>query len=231
MALRVDHLMVLPEWRAVAERVAFVPYDLSWPGLFEGFRSRLAEGLGDVALAIEHVGSTAVPGLAAKPMIDIDVVIPAAGQLGVAVERLEAMGYRHRGDQGVPGRETFARPPESSAHHPYVCVAGSEALGCSIPSGKMRARRWVTSARGRRVVAVQWSGFNRRVETCHGERGALPHCATDRLGVCPPQGRRGGGQVPGRQRVEQWTCQRDGLQGGQMPRLFEESRVRCEASR
>ena len=59
---------------AMANPVIVLDYDPDWPGLFESLRRRIAVALGDIAAAIEHVGSTAVPDLAAKPIIDIDVL-------------------------------------------------------------------------------------------------------------------------------------------------------------
>lgn len=101
--------------------IAVVDYDPHWPALFETLRAEVAGAIGDLALAIEHVGSTAVPGLAAKPIIDIDVLLRSASDLSVCIERLAALGYEHRGDLGIPEREAFATPPGRPAHHLYVC--------------------------------------------------------------------------------------------------------------
>jgi len=101
--------------------ITVVDYDPHWPALFESLRSEVAGALGDLALAIEHVGSTAVSGLAAKPIIDIDVLLRSASDLSVCIERLAVIGYKHRGDLGVPEREAFAAPPGRPAHHLYVC--------------------------------------------------------------------------------------------------------------
>ena len=105
----------------LAGPIIVVDYDPQWPKTFETLRSRLAEGLGSLAVAIEHVGSTAVPGLAAKPIIDIDVLLKSASDFPLVVERLASLGYAHQGDLGIRGREAFAAPPGSPAHHLYVC--------------------------------------------------------------------------------------------------------------
>ena len=89
--------------------VVIVPYDPAWPLIFEGLRDVHASALGRLALAIEHVGSTAVPGLAAKPIDDVDVAIPSRSVLSEVIALLARLGYRHQGDLGVPGREAFAR--------------------------------------------------------------------------------------------------------------------------
>jgi hypothetical protein len=71
------------------------------------------------------VGSTAVPGLAAKPILDVDVVVPSAASVGSATAALESLGYVHRGDLGIAGREAFAAPAGSPYHHLYLVVDGS----------------------------------------------------------------------------------------------------------
>lgn len=110
------------------EPIVIVAYDPSWPTLFEALRAPIAAALGEVALAIEHVGSTAVPGLAAKPIVDLDVVVASASDLPPVIERLAALGYRHEGDLGIPGREAFKPPAGSPPHHLYVCPADGPAL-------------------------------------------------------------------------------------------------------
>jgi len=107
--------------------IIVVDDDPDWPRQFEALRAVNARALGDVALAIEHVGSTAVPGLAAKPIIDLDVVV-APGQVGTAIDRLSAIGYEHKGDLGVAGREAMRHPSGSRRHHLYVCAEGNLAL-------------------------------------------------------------------------------------------------------
>ena len=108
--------------------IVVVPYDPEWPSRFEAIRARIQPALGDVALSIEHVGSTSVPGLAAKPVIDIDVIVASPDDVPVAIQRLATVGYSHRGDLGVPGREAFSAPDGAIAHHLYVCPQGVLAL-------------------------------------------------------------------------------------------------------
>ncbi|MDB5026719.1 MAG: dephospho-CoA kinase/protein folding accessory protein [Candidatus Eremiobacteraeota bacterium] len=111
-----------------AEPVVVVPYDPAWPAAFELLRDRLAGALGELAAGVEHVGSTAVPGLDAKPIIDVDVVIRRAEHFDAAAGRLAALGYVHLGDLGVVGREAFRSDGEPPRHHLYVCAAGAAAL-------------------------------------------------------------------------------------------------------
>lgn len=109
----------------MAQPVVIVDYDPAWPEVFAALRDRVTAALGDLAVAVEHVGSTAVPGLAAKPIVDLDVVIPSAADLPAAIARLESLGYAHQGNLGIPGREAFTTPPGTPRHHLYVVTSDS----------------------------------------------------------------------------------------------------------
>ena len=102
-----------------------VDHDERWARDFQLIRDRLWPVVAPAALAVEHVGSTAVPGLAAKPVIDVDVVVATAGHVGPVVLALESIGHSHRGDLGIPGREAFSMAPGLPPHHLYVVVLGS----------------------------------------------------------------------------------------------------------
>ena len=104
------------------QRVIVTPYDPIWPDEFARIQSEVQQALGEDVLAIEHVGSTSVPGLAAKPIIDIDVVIDA-DKLGKVIARLTDIGYVHQGDLGIPGREAFkySGKEDLMKHNLYVC--------------------------------------------------------------------------------------------------------------
>jgi GrpB-like predicted nucleotidyltransferase (UPF0157 family) len=109
---------------ALGDPVEVVEYDASWAELFERERGRLREALGPAAAAIEHVGSTAVPGLAAKPVLDILV---GAAPFPLPDDRLVALaglGYEYRGDNGVPGRQFFRTNPRT--RHLHVVEFGGE---------------------------------------------------------------------------------------------------------
>ena len=108
-------------------KVLVVPYDPTWPQIFEQLRAFIWPAVRGIAFGVEHVGSTAVPGLAAKPIIDIDVVV-APPDMSAVIDRLTMIGYRHQGDLGVDGREAFEHPPGLPRHHLYACVRGGEAL-------------------------------------------------------------------------------------------------------
>ena len=91
-------------------------------------RSKVGPVVSDIALAIEHVGSTSVPGLAAKPIIDLSAVVRADEDVPVAIERLASLGYVHRGNLGVEGQEAFDSPDVSPVHHLYLCPRDSPGL-------------------------------------------------------------------------------------------------------
>jgi GrpB-like predicted nucleotidyltransferase (UPF0157 family) len=101
--------------------VVVVNYDPDWPQRFQFFRGRITAALGRLAGIVEHVGSTAVVGLAAKPIIDMDVLLASADALTEAIERLANLGYTHQGDLGIPEREAFLGPTNDLPHHLYVC--------------------------------------------------------------------------------------------------------------
>jgi len=109
----------------MANPVIVLDYDPNWPGLFQSLRKRVASALGDMATAIEHVGSTAVPDLAAKPIINTDVLLACETMLPAAIERLASLGYIHRGNLGIPEREAFLAPANDAPHHLYVCPPSS----------------------------------------------------------------------------------------------------------
>jgi GrpB-like predicted nucleotidyltransferase (UPF0157 family) len=110
----------------VTREIVVEEYDPRWPSWFEELCAFLRTVLGEDA-RIDHVGSTSVPGLAAKPIIDLDVVVPGEPAVRPTVEALESLGYRWRGDLGVAGREAFVPPPVTDlpAHHLYVVVEES----------------------------------------------------------------------------------------------------------
>lgn len=141
------------------EPVTVQDYDPAWPDLFEQVRTRVATALGDLAVGIEHVGSTAVPGLAAKPVIDLDVIVASADDVPAAVERLATLGYEHEGTLGIPGREAFRWPPGTARHHLYVCTRDSAELD--------RHLRFRDHLRTHPDVAAAYARLKRQAATEH----------------------------------------------------------------
>ena len=103
-----------PEWKNAFERV----YEHVWPAVQH------------CSLSLEHVGSTSVPGLAAKPIIDACIVVASPRDIPYVVKALTKLGYEHRGELGVPGREAFKASAGLALpkHHLYASVRGSMSL-------------------------------------------------------------------------------------------------------
>lgn len=112
--------------------VVVVPYDYKWKDEFEKIKLYLEKELQDSIIAIEHVGSTSVEGLSAKPIIDIDVIIKNYDSFQEVKSRLESLDYYYEGDLGIKGREAFAydekQKNEFMIHHLYVCPQDSDEL-------------------------------------------------------------------------------------------------------
>ena len=115
-----------------------VPHDPVWASEFQALSHVLWGALGEDIIAVEHIGSTAVPGLAARPVLDIDVVLRDPAAFEPVSRALASLGYDHQGDLGIAGREAFGRfspdvPFDGSHgpwmdHHLYVCVDGATEL-------------------------------------------------------------------------------------------------------
>lgn len=106
--------------------VRLVAWDPTWPAMFAAEAARLTTALAARGLRIrlEHTGSTAVPGLPAKPVLDILGGYPDEAPLAPYVAALESAGYVHRGEQGIPGRHFFRRG-DPRAWHLHLTVEGS----------------------------------------------------------------------------------------------------------
>lgn len=106
--------------------IVVTEYDDAWPLLFDELAAPMLHALADFEAEVEHVGSTSVPGLAAKPVIDIDVVVRSPEDVPRAIERLRTLGYVYQGNKGIAGREAFLWPPGATRHYLYVVMAGSQ---------------------------------------------------------------------------------------------------------
>lgn len=106
--------------------VRVVPYDPAWRSLFVAEVARLAPILAahGLSLRLEHTGSTAVPGLAAKPILDILAGWEIESARGAAIEALAAAGYQYRGESGIPGRDFFRRG-QPRQYHVHLTRVGS----------------------------------------------------------------------------------------------------------
>lgn len=109
-------------------RVTVEHYNPQWPVSFALIQASLQEILELIPiLAIEHVGSTSVPGLAAKPILDIDVVVTGTS-VPLAIAALEKSGYIYYGTWGIPDRHALRMPGQDPAVNLYVCVENCLAL-------------------------------------------------------------------------------------------------------
>jgi GrpB-like predicted nucleotidyltransferase (UPF0157 family) len=122
----------------VSQVVELHKYDSNWETTFLEMKKIYENTLGDLVIVIEHVGSTSVPGISAKPILDIDIVIKDASNLTIVNEILAKLGYIHQGNLGIDGRESFralnSRAPLDDKgtrwmdHHLYVCTQNSREL-------------------------------------------------------------------------------------------------------
>lgn len=109
------------------KHVVVMPYQQEWKDAFLVIKDELLSVLKDLSVRIEHVGSTSVEGLAAKPVIDIDVIIKRS-DFDVVKKRLASIGYHHEGDLGILDREAFKYEDKLHLmkHHLYICPIDSQ---------------------------------------------------------------------------------------------------------
>lgn len=109
--------------------IAIIDYEPSWPALYEDERRRILRAIEGVVVAIEHVGSTAVPGLAAKPIIDIMAGLHSLADAPRTFATLEAMGYEYvpQDEVYIPERRYFRKPrTRPRTHHLHMVEVRSE---------------------------------------------------------------------------------------------------------
>jgi GrpB-like predicted nucleotidyltransferase (UPF0157 family) len=104
--------------------IEVIDYDPSWPGIFEAERDLLLQTIGYVAVEIHHVGSTAVPGLAAKPIIDILIEVTDLAALDELISDMQAIGYRPKGEFGIPNRRYFQKGGDNRSHQIHAFARG-----------------------------------------------------------------------------------------------------------
>lgn len=125
-------------------------YSTKWINDFNNIKSKIEKALIGLTFSIEHVGSTAVPNLDAKPIIDIDVIYTEQPDFEKIKSRLENIGYYHNGNQGIEARDVFKRKSiitysilDEIQHHLYVCPINSKALERHILSRNfLRENDW-----------------------------------------------------------------------------------------
>ncbi len=105
--------------------IEVVPYDPNWPRAFEEEAKKLEGILGPHSVKIYHIGSTAVPGLSAKPIIDIMVVVKDILEVDELIEQFEELGYEAKGEYGMPFRRYFQKGEQKRTHHIHIFEEGS----------------------------------------------------------------------------------------------------------
>ncbi len=105
--------------------VSVVEYDPDWPAEFEREAARLAQIFGDEVIAIHHIGSTAVPGLAAKPIIDLMPLVRDIERVDRYNPGMAAVGYEARGEYGIAGRRYFSKGGDERTHHVHIYEPGN----------------------------------------------------------------------------------------------------------
>lgn len=109
--------------------VIIVDYNPAWPEMFEQEKARLLAGAGQWIEDIQHVGSTSIPGLAAKPIIDIMIAIYDLADVQKCVAPIEKLGYDYLGEHGLPERHFFRKPRldgwHKRTHHIHMVLKGS----------------------------------------------------------------------------------------------------------
>jgi GrpB-like predicted nucleotidyltransferase (UPF0157 family) len=111
-----------------ADKITVENYNPDWAKHFAYLKGKIWPTIKECAVSVEHVGSTSVPGLAAKPIIDMDIIVEDLARLQAAIRALESIGYIHRGNLGIEEREAFRVPQDSIKHNLYVCTKDCSAL-------------------------------------------------------------------------------------------------------
>jgi GrpB-like predicted nucleotidyltransferase (UPF0157 family) len=109
--------------------VEVVPYDESWAVLYQDEAEVVHTALGEVVLEIHHIGSTAIPGMWAKPVIDILVVVSDIGEVDGRNSHMKAAGYEAKGEFGIKNRRFFTKGGDKRSHHVHVFQKGSPEIG------------------------------------------------------------------------------------------------------
>jgi len=113
----------------LSSSVRLVDYDPQWPILYQEEKASILSLIGDFVVDIQHIGSTAVPGLGAKPIIDIMVAIRRLALIEECFQPLQTIGYEYRGEYGIPGRYFFRKPPGdpgARTHHLHMVERESD---------------------------------------------------------------------------------------------------------
>lgn len=141
--------------------VIILPYHPAWPAAFTAAARNITTALADALRAIHHIGSTSVPNLPAKPIIDILVVTPDLAALDRRAPHMESLGYQVMGEFGIPGRRYFRRfnPAGDRTHHVHAFQAGSPHI--------TRHLAFRDYLRAHPAAATEYGQLKQRLATAH----------------------------------------------------------------
>lgn len=106
-------------------QVIVTPYQSSWPEAFQEEKEQLKTIFGDRLLAVHHIGSTSVPGLSAKPILDILPVVDSLDGIEAFDAAMEQIGYEAKGEFGMPGRRYYRKGGDNRTHHIHLYADGN----------------------------------------------------------------------------------------------------------
>lgn len=109
----------------VQRTVVVVPSQADWPVAFAKARTEILQALGEIVYELHHIGSTAVPGLAAKPILDLLLEVTDLNELDAKTQMLLTLGYHAKGENGIPGRRYFYKGDPSRTHHLHAFVVNA----------------------------------------------------------------------------------------------------------
>lgn len=113
--------MTDPDFKPEQRKVILVPYDPTWRKLAQQEAERLKDALSIDVLEVHHIGSTAIPGIKAKPILDFVLVVRNLEELDRHTDEMESLGYVAKGERGIPGRRFFTKDTNGTrSHHVHV---------------------------------------------------------------------------------------------------------------
>ena len=118
---------------ALMHHIVVVPYDPNWPAAFEAESQLIKGAVAPLSLQLHHVGSTAVPGLSAKPVIDMLMVVTSLKSLDDRNPSMGTLGYEPKGEFGIPGRRFFSKGGDASrTHHVHAYETGHKEVSTHL---------------------------------------------------------------------------------------------------
>ena len=122
------------------KNIEVVPYSLQWPEMFASEAERIKQALGNNCITIHHIGSTSVPGLSAKPIIDMLPVVRDIQEVDNVAKAMESLGYEAKGEYGIAFRRFFQKDKNNNAHNVHVYQEGDPEI-----SRYLKFRDWMRS--------------------------------------------------------------------------------------